>query len=196
MLHPGQAPGDPREVVLPRPLLCQGEGAVVRGHGVDLAAAQGLPQRLLVRPLPQGRRADKPGRLQIVRVVVDAVLQQQVVGAGLHVHPLPPPPGGADLLQGLPGGEMDDDHRHVRQLRHAQQMPHRLGLQRRGPGAGVGGGSRAPARPGVLHQGADDPVVLTVDPGDAPGLLQPQKGPVHVPLADHHGRVGHVHLEG
>ena len=60
----------------------------------------------------------------------------------------------------------------------------------------MGPGAHPSRRLRVGHQGADDAVVLAVDPGDASGLLQPQEGVVHVALRDHHGGVGHIHLEG
>ena len=195
MFHPRQSAGNFGEVILACPLLCGGEGAVVCGNGVDLSVLHRLPQCFPIRALPDRGRADKFGRLQKIRVVIDLVLQQQVVGAGLHIDSLAPPAGGADLFQGLPGGEMDNNDRHVCQLGHPQKMAHCLCLQGCGPGAGMRPGTRLSRRFCIGDQGADDPVVFTVNPGDAAGFSQPQQGVVHISLRDHHGGVGHVHFE-
>ena len=60
----------------------------------------------------------------------------------------------------------------------------------------MGAGGHAPRRPCRADQLPDHSVVLAVDTGDAPRLLQPQQGAVHLPLADHHGGVGHIHFKG
>ena len=97
---PGQAPGDLGKVAPAGVLLRQGEGAVVRGDGLDVALTQAGPQGPAILRLAEGGRADIAGGPGKVLIIIYAVVQHQVLGAGLHIHLLPPAPGGGDLRQG------------------------------------------------------------------------------------------------
>ena len=57
-LHAGHAAGNFREVAAPGVLLREGEAAVIRRNGLDLAVGQRLPQALVVELLAQRGRAD------------------------------------------------------------------------------------------------------------------------------------------
>ena len=102
--------------------------------------------------------------------------------AGLHKDLLPQRTRLFDLPQARGGGEMYDDDRHVRQLRHFQQAADGLGLQ---------------LACGLLFrdQRVDHPGIFAVDAGDAAQLFQLLQGAENVLVADHHGRVGQVHLK-
>ena len=47
-LHTGEAAGNPGEILPPQLLLCQSEGAVICGDGLDLTPAQSFPQGILL----------------------------------------------------------------------------------------------------------------------------------------------------
>ena len=177
-------------------LLLQSEAAVVRGHGLDLALAQGRPKGLLVPLLPDGRGADIPGGHGILRRVIHAVLQHQILGAGLHIHPLAPLAGGLYLPQGGLVGQMHDDHRDVHRLGDAQEPGHGLGLQEIGPGPGMGAHAHLARRLLFGDQRVDDAAVFAVHAADAALFLQLLQGVIHGLVADHHGGIGHIHLEG
>ena len=57
-------------------------------------------------------------------------------------------------------------------------------------------GDSSPAAFRSAITAVDDAGVLTVEAGDAAQALQLLQGPVDVPVTDHHGRVGEIHLEG
>ena len=50
-------------------------------------------------------------------------------------------------------------------------------------------------RLGLGDERINDAAVLAVYPGNAAHLFQPQQGVIHIPLRDHHGRIGHVHFK-
>ena len=168
---------------------------MVCGHGLDSAPPQALPQVLLLGLVPQGRRAHIPGSGGVVLVEIHALVQQQVLGTGLHIHGLAPLPGVVHLQQGLPVGEVDDDHRRVRCLGDPQQAAHRLSLQIGRSGAGMGGGGELSGGLLLGDHAVNDTGVLAVEAGDAPQPLQLLQCPVDVPVADHHGGIGEIHLE-
>ena len=99
------------------------------------------------------------------------------------------------LQQGLPVGEVDDDHRRVRCLGDPQQAAHCLSLQIGRSGAGVGGGGELSGGLPLGDHAVNDTGVLAVEAGDAPQPLQLLQCPVDVPVADHHGGIGEIHLE-
>ena len=90
---------------------------------------------------------------------------------------------------------MDDDHRDVHRLGDAQQAAYGLRLQNVGTGLGVGGNAHLPFGLFLLDEGVDNAAVFAVDAADAALFLQLFQGLVHGLVPDHHGRVGHVHLE-
>ena len=195
-LHAGDTAGNGGEVVPPGQLLRRGEGAVVGGHGLHLAPADGAPQGVAVRLLADGGRADVLGRLKPVLVVVHAVVQQQILGARLHEHLLAAPAGVGDLVQRFDVGGVDDDHGDVHLLGDAQQASHGLGLHDVRPRLRMA--VHAVLARGLLlrDQRVDDTGILAVYAADAALFLQLLQRLVHGLVADHHGRVGHVHLEG
>ena len=90
---------------------------------------------------------------------------------------------------------MDDHDGHACDLGDAQQVRDGLGLQRVRAALGVG---RRGGLPRGLVRGderVDDARVLAVDAGDAAVFFQLLQRAEHVLIADHHGGVGHVHLE-
>ena len=91
---------------------------------------------------------------------------------------------------------MDDDHRDVHRLGDAQQTAHGLRLQKIGPRLRVRGNAHPAGGLLLLDQGVDNAAVFAVDAADAALFLQLFQGLVHGLIADHHGRVGHVHLKG
>ncbi len=194
-LHPGEAAGNPGEILPAHLLLLQGEGAVVRGHRLNLPPAQGLPKNLLLLLLPQGRGADVAGRVGEVLLVIQALVQDQVLGAGLHVHRLAPLPGPEDLAQRLAVGEVDDDDRGLGRLGDAEKPPHRLRLQIRRAGLRMAGGGQLPQGLFLRDHAVNHPGVFAVDAADAPQGLQLLQRPVEVPVPQQHGGVGHVHFK-
>ena len=168
---------------------------MVGGDGLDVAPTQGFPQEGLLALVPDGGRADVPGRLGIILVEVHAVVQQQVLGAGLHVDLLAPVPGVLDFLQRFLVGQVDDDHGGLRCLGDAQQAGDRLRLQIGRPGQGMAGRGELPAVFPLGDHAVDDPGVLAVDAADAAQGFQLLQRPVHIPVAHHHGGIGHVHFE-
>ena len=169
---------------------------MIRGDGLDLAPAQAPPQHLLIGFFPDGGSADKAGRLGIVRVVVNALVQQQVLGTGLHIDLLAPPPGVLHLFQSFLVGQVDDDHRTVRRLGNPQETAHGLCLQIGRTAFRMAGGSQQSG--GLLFgdHAVNNAGVFAVDTADAPQMPQLLQGPVHIPVPHHHGGVGHVHFEG
>ena len=90
---------------------------------------------------------------------------------------------------------MDDDHRDVHRLGDAQQPRHGLRLQIIGAGLGVTADAVLPCRFLLRLQGVDNAAVLTMDAADAAHRFQLFQRPVHRLVADHHGRIGHIHLK-
>ena len=91
---------------------------------------------------------------------------------------------------------MDEDDRRVRRLRDAQDTRHRLGFEVVGARERVGGHLRALAR--RLERGdlrVDDARVLAVEAADAAALSERRQSLVELPVGQHHGGVGEVHLE-
>ena len=164
-LHAGQAAGDLREVALSGVLLRQGEAAMVGGDGLDRAVGQRGPEGLLIGLFAQRRCADEAGRVGIVRLVIAAVVEQEVVRAGLDVDLLAARSCGGDLGKRLLRAQVDDHDRHVRDLGDAQQMRHGLGLER------IRAAARMRRRPNVarglvlLDERVDHARVLAVDAG-------------------------------
>ena len=92
---------------------------------------------------------------------------------------------------------MYDHHRDVHGLGNVQQTAHGLRLQKVRPRPGMA--AHAALLTGgllLLNEGVDDPGVLAVYAADAALFLQLLQSLVHQLVADHHGRVRHVHLEG
>ena len=177
MLHPGDAVGDLGEV-LPAQLLhpVEVEGAVVGADGVDLPGLQPRPQgRLVLRP-PQGWGEDKFRALKTGKLIF-SVVQQQVLGAGLCVHLLPPGAGHPDDVQPAFGGQVDDVHRVSRQLADGQPAVDGLRFHRRRVGEGVGGGAQVSCRPLSGNARRHQVAVLTVTAHDAAPLSH---GPDHL----------------
>ena len=195
-LHAGQTPGDLGKVAPTGLLLLQSEGAVVGGNGLDLALAQPCPEGAAILRLADGRRADIAGGAGIVLIIIHAVVQHQILRASLHIHFLPPTAGSGDLRQRGSVGEMDDDHRDVHRLGDAQQAAYGLRLQNVGTGLGVGGNAHLPFGLFLLDEGVDNAAVFAVDAADAALFLELFQSLVHGLVPDHHGGVGHVHLEG
>ena len=194
-LHAGQTAGNLGKIVLSRVLLRQGEGAVVGGNGLNLVGGQGLPQHLLVAGLAQRRGTDVFGALDVLRLVIPAVIQQQIVGAGLHIDLLTPLPGVADFVVAVGGGQVDDDHGGLRHLRHFQQTVDGLSLQHAGTGPGMGGRRRLTGSLFLGDEGVDHIGVFAVDAGDAAVFFQLLQGKENVLVANHHGRIGQIHLK-
>ena len=169
---------------------------MVGGDRLHFTPADGPPQGLTVSRFPNRRRADVFGRLQPVLVIIHAVIQYQILGARLHKDLLAPPAGVGDLVQRLDVGGVDDDHGDVYLFGDAEQTAHGLGLHDVGPGLRVA--VDAVLAGGLLfgNQRVDDPGVFAVDAADAALFLQLFQRLVHGLVTDHHGRVGHVHLEG
>ena len=91
---------------------------------------------------------------------------------------------------------MDDHHRDIHSLGDVQQTAHGLRLQKVRPRPGMA--AHAALHAGgllLLNEGVDDPGVLAVYAADAALLLQLLQRLVHQLVADHHGRVRHVHFE-
>ena len=99
------------------------------------------------------------------------------------------------FLQGLVVGEMDDDHGAVCRLGDAQQPADRFRLQIGGAGDGMRAGAQLAAVFPLGDHAVDDAGVLTVDAADAAQAPQLLQRPVHVPVADHHGGIGHIHFK-
>ena len=115
--------------------------------------------------------------------------------AGLDVDLLTAGAGAHDLEQGLLRAQVDDHDGHACDLGDAQQVRDGLGLQRVRAAGGVG---RRGGLPRGLVRGderVDDARVLAVDARDAAVFFQLLQRAEHVLIADHHGGVGHVHLE-
>ena len=113
---------------------------MVGGDGLDVTPPQGLPQQGLLALVPDGRRTDVPCRLGVILVEVHAVVQQQVLGASLHIDLLAPVSGVLHFFQCLLVRQVNDDYRRLRCLGDAQQAADRLRLQIGRPGQGMAGG--------------------------------------------------------
>ena len=168
---------------------------MVGGDCLDLAAAQAPPQNLLIGLFPDGGRADVPGRLRVVGSVINAFVQQKILGTGLHIDLLAPLPGVLHLLESLLVGQVDDDHGAVCRLGDPQKAADGLGLQIGRTGFRMTGGTHQPGGLFLSDHTVDDAGVLTVDTADTAQVPQLLQSPIHVPVAHHHGRVGHIHLE-
>lgn len=103
---------------------------MVGGDGLDGAVGQRGPEGLLIGLFAQRRCADEAGRVGIVGLVIAAVVEQEVVRAGLDVDLLAARSCGGDLGKRLLRAQVDDHDWHVRDLGDAQQMRHGLGLER------------------------------------------------------------------
>ena len=137
MLQPGGAVGNLGEVGQSQVLLA-GEvvGAVVGGDGVHLAVHDGPAQGAHVVGGAQGRAHDELGPLEAGEAVA-VLVQEQILGAGLHPDGLAPLPGSADLGQAGGAGEMDHGDRTVGQSGHGAVAADGLGLHVGGAGDGM-----------------------------------------------------------
>ena len=79
LFHARDATRNAGEVVAAEGLLRAGEGAVVGGYDVDVAAQDGGAQRVAMRRRTQ-RRAHDEGRGLVERRVVDALVEDQILG--------------------------------------------------------------------------------------------------------------------
>ena len=91
---------------------------------------------------------------------------------------------------------MNDHHGSLRRLGDPQDAAHGLRLQIVGAGLGMAGDGVLALGLLLGHQRVDDAAVLAVDAADAAPGLQRLQGPVQVAVRQHHGGIGHVHLEG
>ena len=92
---------------------------------------------------------------------------------------------------------MYDHHRNIHGLGDVQQASHGLRLQKIGAGAGMA--AHAALLAGsllLLDESVDDACVLAVYAADAALLLQLLQRLIHQLVADHHGGIRHIHLEG
>lgn len=71
-----------------------------------------------------------------------------------------------------------------------------LGLQIGRAAFRMTGGAKQPRRFFLGNDSVNDTGIFTVDTADAAEVLQLLQRPVQVPVTQHHGGVGHVHLEG
>ena len=90
---------------------------------------------------------------------------------------------------------MHDDHRDIHRLGDAQEPGHGLRLQEIGPGPGMGADAHLPRGLLLGDQRVNDTAVFAVHAADASLFLQLLQGVIHGLVADHHGGIGHIHLE-
>ena len=193
VLRPGEPRGDGGEVLGVGLLLPEGEGAVAAGHGLDAVPAEGLPEGFLLAPVPEGRGADIAAG--VFPLVVDAVIQEEVLGAGGGVGALAPLAGPLQLQEGFPAGDGAEDHRGVRRLGEVEEAAHGLGLRRLGMGHGIAGGAGLAGGQALPLHGGDEGAVLTVEGGDAAQALEVLEGQVQGPVVQGMGPV-QVEAEG
>ena len=124
----GKTAGDLRKVVAAHVLLLERERAVVGRDGLHLAAAQRLPERFTVLLRADGRRADVARGGGKVGIVVNAVVERQILRAGLDIHGLSAAARRGDLIKRSTVRRVDDDDGRVGRLRDAQQTRNSLGL--------------------------------------------------------------------
>ena len=168
---------------------------MVGGDGLDRAVGQRGPEGVLIGLFAQRRRTDEAGSGGIVGLVIAAVVQQQIVRARLNVDLPAAGPGGGDLSQRFLRAQVDDHDWHVRDLGDAQQMRHGLGLERIRAAARMRRGGYVARGLVLLDERVDHARVLAVDAGDAAVFFELFEGVEQILVADHHGRIGHVHLE-
>ncbi|MNS61084.1 hypothetical protein D3C72_941010 [compost metagenome] len=126
---------------------------MIGGHGVQVAEGQAAPQVILVPLLAERRGHDVLGALEVGLVVV-AVVQEEVLGAGLGEGVDAAVAGALDLVEGVGAREVHDVDGHVGDFGDRDRPVAALGLHAGGAGVGV------PARRGLaLFQGALDDLV-------------------------------------
>ena len=168
---------------------------MVGRDGLNAAVGKGLPQNRLILLLAHGRRADIARGGGIVLLIINAVVQQQVVRAGFDIDLLAAFTRVHDLQQCLLRAQVHDHDGNVRDLRNAQQMGNRLRLKRIRAALRMRRRGRLSLRLVLRDQRVDHARVLTVNARDAAVFLQFQQRGKQVLIADHHGRICHVHLK-
>ena len=191
-----QAAWDPGEVAAPRLLLRACEAAVVGADGLNLAGFHRLPERFGVCFLSDRRRADEARCGIIVRRGIDAVVQQQILRAGLDEHADALRTSGAHCVEALLRGEMHDHGKRVRLSRHLAEAFDRRRLR----GGRTAQRMRDRGEKTRLLQGGGLFVNLaadfTVHTCESAVLCDlPHRGDLLL-LGKLHGGVGHVHFEG
>ena len=93
-------------------------------------------------------------------------------------------------------GGVDDDDGAVGSLGNAEEAGHGLGLQIVGAGLGMAAHAVLPCCLLLGNEGVNNAAVFTVDAAETATGVDGLHGLVHRAVANHHGGIGHVHLEG
>ena len=196
VLDSGSSVGNLGKVVDPQGLLvAEPESAVVCGHNLKVVAPQPVPKLLLVPLVPQGRGENVLGALKTI-LVVHAVVQGEVVGAGFGVNVFLPGAGCLDLLQRLGAAQVDKVDRRPGNLGHAYRPVGGFRLGYRRAGAGVKPGCGVSLGQGPLHQDIDHVSVLRVQADQRSVVRRLDHGFEDRVVFHHHcAAVSHEHLE-
>ena len=175
--------------------LLHAERAVVGRDDLQVVGLQRGPQRILRPLVAQGWRHDVLGDREVV-AVVDRVVEEQVVRAGLgedrdagvaRLH---------HVLEGLARRQVHEVHRRVGQLRQLDAAMRGLALQDRRPRQCVVARRGVALRQRLADQQLDDVAVLGMQRHHAAMLADQAHGLEDGGIVDHHAaRIGHEHLE-
>ena len=100
------------------------------------------------------------------------------------------------LFHGGGVGGVDNDDGAVGGLGNTEQTGHGLGLQIVGAGLGMAAHAVLPCCLFLGNEGVDDAAIFTVDAAETATGMDGLHGLVHRAVTNHHGGIGHVHLEG
>ena len=197
VLDPRGAVRDLAEVVYPQNLLVlETERAVVGRDALQIAEPEPPPQVVLVPLLPQRRRHDVLGALEVL-LVVAAQVQEQVLGAGLGEHLSAAVPRQGHLFERVRAAQVDDVDRHARHLGDRDRAMHSLRLHAGGTGQGVVLRRRLALGHCQLDDLVDDDPVLGVHADQGAVLAGLAHGAEQRAVVDvEQARVGHEHLVG
>ena len=186
--------GNPGKVILSQSLLLCGKAAVVGGNGLNLPRGKPFPEAVAVLLFPERRSAHIFCPLHTGQLI-ETVVHQQILRAGLHINLLASSPGLQNDVVAFPAGQMDHHHRNIHHFRQSQQTADGLRLRSCGPGGRMAGNAHAACGFGLSLESRNHAAVLAVDAGDAAHLFQPAQDRENG-LVVHLGIIGHVQLKG
>jgi hypothetical protein len=169
-------------------------GRVVGGEHLEGAVPEPGPHRLLRGVVARRRAAAEFGALDArLRDVVGG--QEQILRAGLAMDLEPLRLGVADDLDRLGGRDVDNEDRHVEQLRQADGAVRRLALGEPGVAYRVVARRAEAALQEARRQPFDHLVVLGVDHDERAFAPRQRQNVEHLPVVEPQQVVGHVDLE-
>ncbi|MNK91551.1 hypothetical protein D3C87_1116500 [compost metagenome] len=125
--------GNLAEVIAPGGFLLGAEAAMVSRGGVQIAILQSVPQRLLMTPRTERRAHHVTGSGLPVRVLIDAVVEQQMPGEDFAINRLALAARISDFVEGFLGRNVHQIQRRADGFSNTNRPARRFTFNLRGP---------------------------------------------------------------